>query len=718
MERNEKQPDEARKLKHNRNYFGRYLFFIVIGLFAIFIGRFFYIGIFHRSAGENLTKKAEQLYASKTEIKAKRGTIYDAQNQPIAEDNTTYSVYIVLSKTAVDFGKKEYLQSSQRNKAARVLSKYLPISRKKVLRLISQSGDKVYQVELGSAGKNISLETKKKIEAADISGIKFTPSQARLYPNGIFASHLIGIAKNVNGNLKGVTGLEASYNKLLTGKNGISKSATDTQGVQVSGMTKKKARPAKNGDNIYTTLDPQLQTYLETLMSRSQSEFQPANMNAILMDAKTGKILAASQRPTYNAQTQEGMNKMWRNTLLEDTYEPGSTMKAFTVAASINSGHFNPNGYFNSGTYNFSGSSVTDWNPSGWGMISYKDAFYRSSNVGMAHLEQQMGSKTWLKYIKRFGFLKPTGIGIGDEAQGSIQYKYPIDSANTAYGQGINVTAMQMIQAYSAIANNGEMLKPRLVDKIVNPNTGKTVYQSHKEVVGHPIKSSTSKKVLQLMQGVVYNKNGTGSAYRIKGQRIAVKTGTAQIANPNGGGYMSGDTNYVFSVAGIAPANNPRYILYVTIKQPKTFAGKTEGQMTATIFNPLMKQALEEEKAKAGSTSQTIEMPNEVGANAEQVRSTLTRMGLQVTIVGNGTKIKKQSVAKGVALITGSRVILLTGGKQSMPDVNGWSRNDLLSLQQMINKNIEIEGSGYAYYQSVGANTSLSKVKTIKVKLK
>src|SRR5699024_10747133 len=194
------------------------------------------------------------------------------------------------------------------------------------------------------------------------------------------------------------------------------------------------------------------------------------------------------QRPTFNAQTRVGLNNSWTNTLTESAYEPGSCMKIFSMAAAINSGIYNPNATFMSGRYDIDGAYVYDWDRNGWGPITYQQEFIRSSNVVIAKLEQQMGAKRWLRYLKSFGFLKAVnGPGLGTEASGAIGYKYPIDQANTAYGQSIDVTVMQMMQGFSMLANNGEMVQPRLIKNIVNPNTGKTVYRSTRKVVGHPV---------------------------------------------------------------------------------------------------------------------------------------------------------------------------------------------------------------------------------------
>lgn len=710
-----------REIKENTEdskKFGKVVFFIVLSVFVLIILRFFYVGIFHRADGVNLKEKVEQLYAKRTEIKAKRGTIYDANNQVVAEDTTTYSVYVVLSKEARTYdGKPAYLKDSDKNKAAKVLSENLGTSYSEVKKILSPKNSNVYQVELGSAGKNISLETKKRIQEANITGIEFTPSQARLYPNGTFASHLIGIAENENDKLVGIMGLEKEYNSLLSGKNGVKSEKTDSVGTKLP-WTKSVARPVKNGDNIYTTLDSHLQNYLETLLTKAQNAYHPKNINAVLMNAKTGEIIAASQRPTFNPETKTGLNSAWTNNLTESTYEPGSAMKIFSMAAAINSGIYNENATFDSGKYNIDGAYVYDWNRSGWGTITYRQAFIRSSNVGIAHLEQQMGSKRWLRYLKAFGFLKPVDApGLGNEAKGYIGYTYPIDQANTAYGQSIDVTVMQMMQGFTAIANDGTMVQPRLVKKIVNPNNGKTVYKSKRKVVGHPVTASTAKKVREMMGEVITDKNGTGQAYKIDGYNVGVKTGTAQIANPEGGGYMTGETNYIFSVAGMAPLNDPKYILYVTMQQPQTFGSEGSAtKMLATIFNPMLKQTLDDDSTK-GTGATNNEVPNVKGLSVETAKKQLEKIDANVIVCGNGVKIDKQSVSAGQTIMKGSKVILVTNGTETIPDMTGWSRNDVTTLANMLGIKVHFDGSGFVKSQSVSANTAVKKNQQVNIAL-
>ncbi|GBG93950.1 cell division protein FtsI / penicillin-binding protein 2 [Ligilactobacillus salitolerans] len=716
MNNKQKRSVNNKKIEYNRKHFGRVIFFVIILIFGLFAGRFFYITVFHRAGGEDIRQKVTRLYDAKTRLNAKRGTIYDANLQPIAEDTTTYSIYIVLSKKATYNGKIDYLPDSKKHQAASLLSKNLNMSYQKVWQALHPQNKDLYQVELGNAGKNISLETKKTIAASKLPGIKFIPAQSRLYPNGKFASHLIGLAENTDGRLMGVMGLEKHFEKWLRGTDGVKRSSFDSMGTTLTNR-KAKTRKVKNGDNIYTTLDQRLQTYLETLTDNAQNKYHPQGIRAILMNSKNGEIVAATQRPTFNPQNREGLSDIWRNTLLEDTYEPGSTMKIFTTAAAINSGNFNPNATYHSGTTEINHQTIYDWNRAGWGTINYQQAFIRSSNVGMAHLEQQMGAKRWGSYIKKFGFLKSTDSGLGDESNGSISFKYPIDQANTSYGQGIDVTAFQMMQGFSAIANGGKMVKPRLINKIKDPNTGKIVYRTKPTVVGHPISKSTSSQVLNLMEKVVTDENGTGQDYKLSDYPVAVKTGTAQIANPQGNGYMSGEMNYTFSVAGIAPANDPKYILYVTIERPRSFSSEgTATKMLATIFNPLMQRALDEDSTDFKASSYKIS--DFTKQDPETVAEKLKKRGLKVNVVGNGSKITKQSQVAGSQVIKGERVILLTNGEQTMPDLSGWSRADIAKFGQMVGLKINFNGSGYGSKQSVAAGTALKNVPEMTVELK
>ncbi|MCT7710953.1 MAG: penicillin-binding transpeptidase domain-containing protein, partial [Lactobacillus iners] len=224
----------------------------------------------------------------------------------------------------------------------------------------------------------------------------------------------------------------------------------------------------------------------------------------------------------------------------------------------------NPKEYYRSGSITFNGSTIHDWNYTGWGAIPFEQAFPRSSNVGMSILVNRLGRHTWRRYLDNYHIGKKTNITLPDENSGLINIHSQIDQAVTSFGQGINVNAMQMMQVYSALANSGQMLKPQLVEKIVS-SSGKVIKRYKKIKVGKPVYSQeTAQTTLKLMRDVVEKEYGTGMTYKIPGKSIAVKTGTAQIAGIHGG-YLKGDRNYLFSVVGLTPADNPRYCIYITM---------------------------------------------------------------------------------------------------------------------------------------------------------
>nr|WP_231921690.1 penicillin-binding transpeptidase domain-containing protein [Levilactobacillus zymae] len=701
--------------RRNRKIVGQFLFFLFIGVFILIAVRFSYISIGKKVQNVNLSAAAQKLYTANETLKAKRGTIYDANDQPIAEDTSVYSLYVVLDKRQVGLNNQK-LYATNKPKIAKVLAKYLPISEKKALKILSPSKGTPFQVEFGTAGQNISLATKQKIQSYHLSGINFVQQESRLYPNGVFASHLIGLAqattKDNQTTLTGSMGIEQAFNKELTGRDGSQKIKKDMYGYQLPG-TKQKYKKAQNGDNVYTTLDTRLQTLLETEMSSVQSQVKANSMNAVLMNAKTGAILAATQRPTFNATTKAGLGQIWRNTLVQDAYEPGSTMKIFTLASSINSGNYNGNATYQSGRYTIGNQVVPDWNTSGWGNITYNKGFSVSSNVAMAHLEQQMGAKTWKKYINRFHFLKSTNSGLPGELSGSIAFSRPIEQADTSFGQGIQVTVFQMLQALTAVSNNGTMMKPYVISKVVNPNTNKTVKAYSPTKVGTPITAKTAKAVRKHMEDVVYKSYGIGSDYKMSGYKVAVKTGTAQVSNGKSG-YLSGDDNYLYSVAGMVPANNPKYVMYITMKQPH-LGSKTATQLLASIMKPVMARALQEDSP---TTTKTTKMPTVTGSSVTTATNKLSKLGMTVTTLGNGTKVQKQSVSAGTALYQDQRVFLTTGGTVSLPSLTGWSKGDVVKLAQLVGIKLTVNGDGYVTKQSLKAGATVSSGSELTITLK
>lgn len=717
MMNNKKIVRKVSKSHVNRNVVGRLLQISMAFVFLLFVGRFLYLSISKTIAGENISERVSNLYKRDEILKSVRGAIYDNSGNVIAEDSHSFTLYAILDKSSLDYkGKPMYVVDKKKN--AEKLSTVIPLSEKKILKYLHPK-HKAYQVEFGTAGSGISLATKKKIMAMHLPGIHFDETPSRLYPNGRFASHIIGIAqpfndkKNHSINLIGTMGIEKYFNKVLSGKDGRRIALVDAGEYQLPGGQHSYKAPI-NGNNIYLTIDSQLQIYLENLLDAVQNKYKPKALTAIVEDVKTGKIMAASQRPTFDPATRKGLNDNWRNILVQDSYEPGSVFKILSITAAIQEGKYNPKEYYRSGSITFNGSTIHDWNYTGWGAIPFEQAFPRSSNVGMSILVNRLGRHTWRRYLDNYHIGKKTNITLPDENSGLINIHSQIDQAVTSFGQGINVNAMQMMQVYSALANSGQMLKPQLVEKIVS-SSGKVIKRYKKIKVGKPVYSQeTAQTTLKLMRDVVEKEYGTGMTYKIPGKSIAVKTGTAQIAGIHGG-YLKGDRNYLFSVVGLTPADNPRYCIYITMKQPQIMSDPPETIMSL-IFKPLINRV--SVSSKVDMMDEQITIPSVKGQSREQAVRLLEKMGLYVETIGSGHKVEAQSILANTKVNPNSKIIIFTGGIIRCPNMKGWTIKQVTQFANISKVKVEVLGKGKVYKQSRIPRSILNRNSKVKVELR
>lgn len=704
---------------NNRKKVGIILFATSIGMFFLFAVRFSYIVIGGHVAGTSLAEKTKQLYQGSEVVKAKRGTIYDRNGVALAEDASSYSIKAILSKTYTSGDKKLYVEEKNFDKIAEILHKNLSIDKKDALNILEDGAKKeLYQVEFGSYGKNISQETKQNIEAdmkkEGVAGLYFVDHQARMYPNGVFSSHFIGYAvpdKDENG-LVGKLGLESAYNDILSGKDGKIIYQKDNFQNPLPGTVAEEEK-AVDGQDIYTTLDSRLQSYLETLMDQVNEEYQPEELTAVLMKAKTGEILAMGQRPTFNPETMEGLtgkDAIWRNFLVQDSYEPGLTMKVFTTAAAIEEGEFNENETFQSGKIQVEDATINDHDFGEKGVLTMRQALSWSSNVGMVILEQRLGGR-WYNYLQKLGFGQSTHSGLDDEVNGALPTLNIVDRAMSAYGQAVGVTNFQMMKAFTSIANNGTMIQPRYISKVVDPQTGEE-RTTQTEVLGQPFSKETTEKVREYMRDVVESEN-YGSAYgvySVPGYNVSAKTGTAQIASDTGG-YQTGDTAYLYSIVEMVPSEDPDYVLYLTMKHPKTY----DRMALAKIANPLMKRAMDFKETEEDSDTETktekVSVADYRNLEADVAAADAQKSGLQPVVIGNGKKVQKQSTANGDQLISGEKLILYTGGDKLMPDVTGWSKADIMKLGKILGIEVSFDGDGYCVKQELAPYEKITEDK-------
>ena len=743
-----KLPDQNRRqVAKNLSLLSILVFFIFLINFAVIIGT-------DSKFGKNLSELSHQVHQKTEIVPAKRGTIYDRNGAVIAEDATTYNVYAIIDKTYKSAkGEVLYVEESQYNQVADVFNRYLGMEKDYVVQQLSQK--KLNQVSFGAAGNDITYSNmdaiRSELEAANIKGVDFTTSPNRSYKNGTFASQFIGQAqliedKEGNKTLQGTTGIEKSLDRILGGQDGVVTYEKDRNGNIVPGSDKVAVK-TEDGKDVYTTLSAELQTYLETRMDVFQEKVKGKYVSATLVSAKTGEILATTQRPTYNADTKEGLDiknlRTWNTILYQDQYEPGSTMKVMTLAAAIDHGTFPAyNEVYYNNELQVKDATIKDWEIN-MGLtegryMNIAQGFAYSSNIGMTKLEQKMGNNVWMNYLTLFKFGLPTRFGMGDESFGGLPGDNYVTQAMSSFGQGISVTQTQMLRAFSAIANDGEMLEPKFISTLYD-GKHETARKSQREIVGNPVSASAAQQTRNYMItvgtdpqfGTLYSSDGP--IIQVAGQNVAVKSGTAQIATANG--YLEGENDNINSIVVMTPAEDPDFIMYVTVQQPEvSFSPKSWQE----LVNPVLEDAVAlkdelnlvtETKALDGVTKEdTYKMPSAESLSKElNLKQTISPGGfadelrrnlIQPVVLGTGKNIKKMSVSAGTKLKANEQVLLLTDDLDSVPDMYGWTKENVDKFAEWTGIEITYKGEGSRVSkQNVKVETALKKTKKITITL-
>ncbi|MCF0239789.1 MAG: penicillin-binding protein [Streptococcus gallolyticus] len=738
---------DRRTPNKNRERVGQNLMILAVFLFFVFVINFAIIIGTDTKFGHNLSTEASEVYQKEVTVQAKRGTIYDRNGVALAEDSTTYSIYAIISTSYVSStGEKLYVKKSQYEKVAEILNEQLGIDKDEVLSQLKQDG--LFQVSFGSSGSGLSYSTKSAIETAmdeaGIKGIGFTSTPGRMYPNGVFASQFLGLTqlkenKDGTSSLVGTSGLEAALDDILSGTDGKVIYQKDKNGNLLLG-TETTVKQAVDGKDVYTTLSEPLQSYLESQMDIFQNEAQGTYASATVVNAKTGEILATTQRPTYNAQTLDGYSednlKTWNTLLYQNYYEPGSTMKVMTLASAIDDGVFNPNEVISTiNGITVADTTINDWNVNE-GMTSvqyltYAQGFAWSSNVAMTSLEQKMGNDKWLTYLSRFKFGYPTRFGMLNEDSGLLPSDNEVTVAMSSFGQGIGVTQVQMLRAFTAISNGGVMLEPQFISQIYDPNTN-SARVATSEVVGNPVSEDAADQTLDYMvtvgtdsqYGTLYNST-TGQPYiQVGDYSVAVKSGTAQIAASaeDGGGYLTGDNDYIYSVVAIVPSDDPEFIMYVTLQQPSE---KFRAMYWQDVVNPVLERAMMikdtlTSTAVTGTDTETeYTLKDYIGESPGDTAQELRDNLVQPVVVGSGSKIKKMSKKVGSNLSANEQILLWTGDLETVPDMYGWTKENVEKFAKWTGIKITFKGSdsGTVTKQSVESETDIDGVKKITITL-
>lgn len=606
----------------------------------------FYVQVFDYKKLSNL---ASDLWSRNLPIEASRGRILDRNGVVLADNVTTTSLVLVPNQIK---NKKEVCE-----KLAEILNVSYDEMKKHVFK--STSIERVHPI-----GRRLSYEIADKIEELKFDGVYLLKEAKRYYPYKTLLAHVLGYVGIDN---QGLSGLELQYDKYLTGEAGAIKYFSDAKGNKLT-LSDIYVKP-QDGMDLQLTIDINIQKSVERELDNVVNMMNPDMALAVVMNPKTAEVLAMSSRPTFDPNNYKNYSTeiLSRNLPIWASYEPGSTQKIITTAASIEEkviDIYNEH-FFDSGGVTVDGARIRCWKAGGHGDQTFLQVLQNSCNPGFVQMGERLGKERLFSYLDMFGFGNKTGIDLNGEGKGII---FPlsrvgnVELATTAFGQGISVTPIQQITAISAILNGGNLLRPYVLANVLEPETGNVMYQNKTKVVRKTISEETSKTMRYALETVVAL--GGGKAAYIDGYRIGGKTGTAQKVKD--GRYLV--NNYIMSFVGIVPSNDPEAVLYIAIDNPKNTALLSSYTTTPIARRILLDiiDALNIKKQEGGVEKDWqwddkvyYEVPNVVGKDKKEAKSLLEHF--KVEFSKTGEKVISQSPKAGERLEDGGTVTLLLG---------------------------------------------------------
>ena len=701
--------------KHRTIKISKILVIVLIVSFFAICFQLYRIAFFEVVDGKDLEAFAKNRNETKKILYASRGSIYDVNGEMLAQTVNSYTLIAYLSSSRTkDINNPQHVvdKPTTAHKLYEVFHKngrdYL--SEEDILNLLNTEGR--YQVEFGKSGKDVSELLKSDIESLELPGIDFIQSNKRYYPKGTLAPYIVGYAKkDEEGKINGEMGVEQYFNDDLEGEDGYTKYETDIYGYRLPNSPETKILPIE-GKDIYLTIDSQIQMFLENAVRELSEKNKMSWMTFTVADAKTGAILGSASNPTFD------LNKLnitdYLNPLVSYQYEPGSTMKIYSFLASMENNNYDGSKTYKSGNIQIGDTTIYDFNNDGWGTITFDQGFMNSSNTAAVTLAMKLGKDKLSKFYDNCGFGQRTGIDLPNESTGNNTFIYDTELATASYGQGITTTPIQNIQALTLLANDGTIVKPQIISKIVDRTTGKVEYELERQELATVASKESVDKMRSLMSGVM---TGITDAkfFVPKNIKMIGKTGTASIAAPTGG-YLSGKYDYVRSFAGVFPEDNPRYVLYISAKQ---FVGnfKDVGKAVASVVEDIANyKNIAEVDPNVNANIITLE--NYINTDVIDTDEKLKNQGLITYILGDGKKVINVYPKSNNKVLKGSKVFILTSYNNIlMPDVSLWSENEIRTFANFIGLKYQINGYGRVVSQSIAPNSIINLDETLVIEL-
>lgn len=603
----------------------------------------------------DLVGKAEMQNKKQRVLQSPRGTIYDRNGKVLAISEEARSLY----------ADPKMLTKSPKEVAA-ILAPYLKLKEPEIEARLQEDSNFVWLEKTMDHAR--ADEVNQVIKDQKLVGVVFRKESHRLYPNETLAAQLLGF---VNETDEGMEGLELILDKKIRGSFLKQQLTTDANKIPIFDSVLERVLPEKERA-VQLTIDTTIQYIAEKSLDRVMKENTPEGAAIIVMDPKTGEILAMASRPTFNPnEYYKGSPDKYKNRAVVNSYEPGSTFKPIVAAAALDSGKWDINRvYLDEGSIQVADRTFYNWNKEGMGNVTVKDILMHSLNTGMVEIGLATGGDVMTEYAKRFGFGSTTGIEFPGEQEGVLfdpDDMSKVDVAAMSFGQSISITPLQLVQAFGAIANKGHMMKPFIVKEIDNPDG--TVFEKTEPIeVGTPIKEETAQTISKILAEEI--NSGGGQNARIEGYTFCGKTGTAQRASQGSVGYVEG--MYTASFIGFGPLEDPQYVVLIVVDNPtgvyygaQVAAPVFKEMMTDIVYykgirpskpipqqaSPFLKELQEQPQVMPAvlESSDGILIPSFLGWDSRDVNDWLTKAGLGFVPNGTGRAVYQAPPAASYA---------------------------------------------------------------------
>ncbi|MDO4539510.1 MAG: penicillin-binding transpeptidase domain-containing protein [Syntrophomonadaceae bacterium] len=693
------------------------LFFVFMCVFFVLGGRLFWVQFVQ---GSELSEKATRNRTWEQPVESKRGTIYDANMQELAISISTDTV--VANPTQIG-------DLDDARAAAEALAPVLGMEESTIFERITRNSSYEY------VKRQITQEQSAAVRELDVEGISLVEESRRYYPKGMLAGHVLGIAGIDN---DGLEGIDFYYDELVGGTPGYIVVERDAAGREMEDGIHEYVAPI-DGANLVLTIDETIQYVAERELDKVIAEHDPDRALAVVMNPKTGAILAMAMRPGFDPNSYNdypASNR--RNFAICDRFEPGSTMKIITSAMLMEEKVVNEySRFYCPGSVKVGAETIRCSNHTAHGDQTFAQIVENSCNVGFAKAGLQLGVEKYYHYLEAFGFTGKTGIDLpGEDVALLVPKKWAeerdIYLATMAMGQANAITPLQLLTAVSAVCNEGKLMKPYILEQAVD-HQGNVVYQAQPEPTAQVISAETAKELCLILEGEVIN--GTGKNAYIEGYRVGGKTGTAQKIDPEKGGYLT-TNNYYVSFIGLAPSNDPELVCIVAADYPKYYP-----YYGGTVCAPAVREILKDSLIYMGEPLQhngnglapeaapqidTRLVPDVVNMERSEAESAISSRGFNAVIQGEGNTVWRQTPAAKTRMEPGSQVIIYltdaadaeNGGTVTVPELQGRSMRQVSAILADLGLYLVPAGSGVAFEQNPAPGQQMSSGSIIQVKFR